>query len=156
ARVRAQRPARVVRDLDLDRRYTRDPRGHRTAARRLLHPRGRPIAGGAFCTTGCAPAALNDRGPRGMLAGMRERAVLVIAAVVAWGAPQRSRMYPAGSDKDDGYGDLARMSARLSIGGSGASPFAAPRARRTSPEADPGGGDSYGGASDDDATTDGG
>lgn len=79
---------------------------------------------------------------------MRERAVLLIAAVVACGAPQRSRMYPAGSDKDDGYGDLARMSARLSIGGgSDASPFAAPPARRLAPEADAYGGDPYGGAS---------
>lgn len=86
---------------------------------------------------------------------MRERAVLLIAAAVACGSPQRSRMYPAGSDKDDGYGDLARMSARLSLGGgSNASPFAAHRARRTSPEADAYGGDPYGGASYGDATTD--
>lgn len=83
-----------------------------------------------------------------MLEAMRERAILLIAAAVACGAPQRSRMYPAGSDKDDGYGDLARMSARLSIGGgSDASPFAAHRARRASPESDAYGGDPYGGAS---------
>ena len=63
-------------------------------------------------------------------------------------------MYPAGSDKDDGYGDLARMSARLSIGGSSGSPFAAHRTRRASPEADAYGGDSYVGASYGDATTD--
>jgi len=85
---------------------------------------------------------------------VRERAVLLIAAVVACSAPQRSRMYPAGSDKDDGYGDLARMSARLSIGGGGPAPFAAHRARPASPEADPYGDDPYGGASDGDATTD--
>jgi hypothetical protein len=85
---------------------------------------------------------------------VRERAVLLIAAMVACGSPQRSRMYPAGSDKDDGYGDLARMSARLSIGGGSASPFAAHRARRARPEADPYGGDPYGGASYGDATTD--
>jgi hypothetical protein len=85
---------------------------------------------------------------------VRERAVLLIAALVACGSPQRSRMYPAGSDKDDGYGDLARMSARLSIGGGSASPFAAHRARRARPEADPYGGDPYGGASYGDATTD--
>jgi hypothetical protein len=85
---------------------------------------------------------------------MRERAALLIAAVVACGSPQRSRMYPAGTDKDDGYGDLARMSARLSIGGGSASPFAAHRARRARPEADPYGGDPYGGASYGDATTD--
>ncbi|HEX3763227.1 MAG TPA: hypothetical protein VHW23_31250 [Kofleriaceae bacterium] len=82
---------------------------------------------------------------------MRERAVLLIAAAVACGGPRPSRMYPAGSDKDDGYGDLARMSARLSIGGgSDASPFAAHR-RRARPEADPYGGDAYGDASDGDA-----
>jgi hypothetical protein len=85
---------------------------------------------------------------------VRERAVLLIAAAVACGSPQRSRMYPAGSDKDDGYGDLARMSARLSIGGGSASPFAAHRPRRASPEADAYGGDPYGGASYGDATTD--
>lgn len=87
---------------------------------------------------------------------MRERAVLLIAAVVACGAPRRSRMYPAGSDKDDGYGDLARMSARLSIGGgSDASPFAVHRSRRAPPEADAYGGDPYGGTSyGGDATTD--
>jgi hypothetical protein len=89
-----------------------------------------------------------------MLEGMRERAVLLIAAVVACGSPPHSRMYPAGSDKDDGYGDLARMSARLSLGGGSAAPFAAHRARRAAPEADPYGGDPYGGASDGDATTD--
>ena len=84
---------------------------------------------------------------------MRERAVLLIAAVVACSAPQRSRMYPAGSDKDDGYGDLARMSARLTIGGGSAAPFAAHRARRA-PEADPDGGDPYGGDPYGGATTD--
>lgn len=85
-----------------------------------------------------------------MLEAMRERAALLIAAVVACGSPQRSRMYPAGTDKDDGYGDLARMSARLSVGGS-PSPFAAHRARRPSTDPDPDGdaygGDPYGGAS---------
>ena len=84
---------------------------------------------------------------------MRERAVLLIAAVVACGSPQRSRMYPAGSDKDDGYGDLARMSSRLTLGGS-ASPFAAHRPRRRSPEVDAYGGDAYGGDAYGGATTD--
>jgi hypothetical protein len=95
---------------------------------------------------------LKDRAAHGMLETMRARAVLLIAAV-ACSAPRRSRMYPAGSDKDDGYGDLARMSARLSIGGgSNASPFATP-AHRPAPEADADtyGGDPYGGASDGDA-----
>jgi hypothetical protein len=90
-----------------------------------------------------------------MLEAMRARAVLLIAAVVACGSPQRSRMYPAGTDKDDGYGDLARMSARLSIGG-GTSPFAAHRARTASTDADADAGDPYGGASYGGAATDGG
>jgi hypothetical protein len=95
---------------------------------------------------------LKDSAARGMLDTMRAPAVLLIAAV-ACGSPQRSRMYPAGSDKDDGYGDLARMSARLSIGGGSDAPFAVHRARRA-PEADAYGGDPYGGASyGGDATT---
>jgi len=91
-----------------------------------------------------------------MLEAMRERAVLLIAAVVACGSPPRSRMYPAGTDKDDGYGDLARMSARLSIGGASASPFAAHHGRRASTDTDTDayGGDPYGGASYGGATTD--
>lgn len=81
---------------------------------------------------------------------MRERAVLLIAAVVACGGPRPSRMYPAGTDKDDGYGDLARMSARLTIGGgSDASPFATHH-HRARPEADAYGGEPYGGDGDGD------
>jgi len=94
-----------------------------------------------------------------MLGGMRARAVLLIAAAVGCGAPRPSRMYPAGTDKDDGYGELARMSARLSLGGgSDTSPFAAHRARRSHPEASAYGGDAYGGDAPDaqDAATEGG
>jgi len=43
---------------------------------------------------------------------MRAGPVLVLA-VVACGSGHRSQLYPAGSDKDDGYGDLAQKSARL-------------------------------------------
>ena len=59
-----------------------------------------------------------------MLVVMIARAALLIAALVACGSQQRSRMYPAGSDKDDGYGDLAQKSAHLFIGGGSDAPFA--------------------------------
>lgn len=42
---------------------------------------------------------------------MRARAGLLL--VVACGAPRGPHLYPAGSDKDDGYGDLAQNSAQL-------------------------------------------
>jgi hypothetical protein len=78
-----------------------------------------------------------------MLLVMRVCAALVIAAA-ACSAPQRSRMYPAGSDKDDGYGDLAQLSARLYIGAGSDAPFTAhpPHHRRD----DAYGGDPYGGS----------
>jgi hypothetical protein len=82
-----------------------------------------------------------------MLVAMPQRAILLIAAFAACRSPHPSPMYPAGSDKDDGYGDLARMSARLQLGNrSDASPFAPRRARRPRVEPDPYGGDPYGGA----------
>ena len=72
-----------------------------------------------------------------------------LAAAAACSAPQRSRMYPAGTDRDDGYGDLAQLSARLYLGNGSDAPFAAHRRRghveRT--EVDAYGGDPYGGAS---------
>src|SRR5258705_3246485 len=74
---------------------------------------------------------------------MTGRAALLIAALVACGSQQRSRMYPAGSDKDDGYGDLARKSARLFIGDGSDAPLA-PLHHRARPDAY--GGDPYGGA----------
>jgi hypothetical protein len=73
--------------------------------------------------------------------------VVWIAALVACGAPQRSGMYPAGSDKDDGYGDLAQKSAHLLIGdGSDAALLAPRRGHRARSEGDVYGGDPYGGA----------
>ena len=74
---------------------------------------------------------------------MIARAALGIAALVACGSQQRSRMYPAGSDKDDGYGDLAQKSAHLFIGGGSDAP-PAPHHHRARPDAY--GGDPYGGA----------
>jgi hypothetical protein len=80
---------------------------------------------------------------------MRAPAVLAIAALAACSAPQRSRMYPAGTDRDDGYGDLAQLSARLYIGNGSDAPFAAHRRRGhvDRGEVDAYGGDPYGGAS---------
>src|SRR4051794_5570013 len=73
-------------------------------------------------------------------------ALAAIAASSACSAPQRSRMYPAGTDRDDGYGDLAQMSARLYLGNGSDAPFV-PRRYRSRAEADAYGGDPYGGAS---------
>jgi hypothetical protein len=78
---------------------------------------------------------------------MRALAIPLIAAVAACSAPPRSRMYPAGTDRDDGYGDLAQLSARLYIGNGSDAPFAAHRSRRPRAEIDAYGGDAYGGAS---------
>lgn len=81
-----------------------------------------------------------------MLDRMRELAVPLIAALAACGSPQRPRMYPAGTDRDDGYGDLAQMSARLWIGnGSNAAPPAAHRGGRARGDGNRYGGDPYGG-----------
>lgn len=56
-------------------------------------------------------------------------------------------MYPAGSDKDDGYGDLAQKSARLLTGDGSDEPLATPRrGRRARLDGDPYGGDPYGGS----------
>jgi hypothetical protein len=77
------------------------------------------------------------------------RAVWMAATVacVACGSPPRPAMYPAGSDKDDGYGDLAQKSARLLIGDSNDSALLAPRrGRRSRLESGSYGGDPYGGA----------
>ncbi|HEU4731038.1 MAG TPA: hypothetical protein VFT22_24255 [Kofleriaceae bacterium] len=77
---------------------------------------------------------------------MTARAALLIA-LVACGSSQRARLYPAGSDKDDGHGDLAQKSAHLFTHTEPeASPFAPRRGRRARPAGDPYGGDPYGGA----------
>lgn len=96
-------------------------------------------------------AALNHGARHCMLAWMVVRApgcvlgYVLGALVAACGSPPRSPMYPPGSDKDDGYGDLARMSARLRIGDGSDAPFAAHRSRRAQLEDEPYGGDAYGG-----------
>jgi hypothetical protein len=81
-----------------------------------------------------------------MRAAVTRIALAAVAALGACSAPQRSRMYPAGTDRDDGYGDLAQMSARLYLGNGSDAPFVAHR-HRARPEADGYGGDPYGGAS---------
>jgi hypothetical protein len=78
---------------------------------------------------------------------MRRRVLLLIAAA-ACGSPQPAPMFPAGSERDDGYGDLAQASARLLIGnGSDAAPLTSRRPRRVRADGDGYGGDAYGGAS---------
>jgi hypothetical protein len=74
---------------------------------------------------------------------MRACAGLVIA-LAACGPAHRSRMYPAGTDRDDGYGDLAQTSARLlTRPGPDATALALRHARRAG---EPGDGASYDGA----------
>ena len=83
-----------------------------------------------------------------MLARMSARAVLLVAVLAACSSSQRPHMYPAGSDKDDGYGDLAQKSARLLTSAeteTEASPFP-PHHHRALAGGDPYGGDPYGGA----------
>lgn len=84
-----------------------------------------------------------------MLAIMTARAVVGIAVLVACGSPRGSRLYPAGSDKDDGYGDLAQQSARLRTGDGSAAPLNGPHRHRAR-TGRPYGGDPYGAISDDD------
>ena len=76
------------------------------------------------------------------------RAVVLVTVVVAvsgaCGSGRRSQMYPAGSDRDDGYGDLAQKSARLLTSDKPDAPLFAHRAHRR--HGDSYGGDPYGGA----------
>ncbi|HET7504382.1 MAG TPA: hypothetical protein VFK02_25345 [Kofleriaceae bacterium] len=77
---------------------------------------------------------------------MTARTALLLA-LVACGSSQRARLYPAGSDRDDGHGDLAQKSARLFTHTEPElSLFAARRGHRLR-AGDPYGGDAYGGAS---------
>jgi hypothetical protein len=79
-----------------------------------------------------------------MLPAMRARPLLLLAAW-ACGSGHRSQLYPAGSDKDDGYGDLAQKSARLLTGDpADGSPFGSRRSHRRH-DGDPYGGNPYGG-----------
>jgi hypothetical protein len=78
---------------------------------------------------------------------MSARSALLLATLVvcgACGSSRRPHMYPAGSDRDDGYGDLAQKSARLLIGDGSDAPLAPHHRRR--PPAGAYGGDPYGGA----------
>lgn len=68
---------------------------------------------------------------------MRLAAVLAVACL-SCGSAQRGRLYPAGSDKDDGTGDLARKSAHLLTSDE---PEGSLFGQRTRPY----GGDAYGG-----------
>lgn len=82
-----------------------------------------------------------------MLAEVSARTVLPVAVLLACGSSQRSRMYPAGSDQDDGYGDLAQKSARLLTSTEAESPLFTPHHRhRARAAGDPYGGNPYGGA----------
>jgi len=76
---------------------------------------------------------------------MRAGPVLVLA-VVACGSGHRSQLYPAGSDKDDGYGDLAQKSARLLTSDAPDGSLFAGRRGRSRRGGDAYGGNPYGGA----------
>jgi len=86
-------------------------------------------------------------------------AVVVTAGVLmtgltACGSSRRPRLYPAGSDKDDGYGDLAQKSARLLTSDRAEPPMETSRHHRHARTdgdpygGNPYGGDAYGGAGD--------
>jgi len=102
------------------------------------HAAARPIRGAAWARPwGGAPALVVTAG----LAG-----VLVIGLTACGSSSRRPQLYPAGSDKDDGYGDLAQKSARLLTSDRADAPLAAPRRNRhAQAEGDPYGGDPYGG-----------
>ena len=83
-----------------------------------------------------------------MLVGMSARAVLLVAVLAACGPSPKPHLYPAGSDRDDGYGDLAQKSAHL-LTSAEPEPEASlfpPHHHRSLPGGDPYGGDPYGGA----------
>jgi len=78
---------------------------------------------------------------------MSARRGLLIVALAACGSSRSSHLYPAGSAKDDGYGDLAQQSARLlTREGPDAVALALHRPRPRARAAY--GGDAYGGAQD--------
>jgi hypothetical protein len=76
---------------------------------------------------------------------MTARAVLVIA-IAACGSGHPTQMYPAGSDKDDGYGDLAQQSAHLMTSDRAQALQPPPRNHRLT--GDPYGGEAYAGPVD--------
>jgi hypothetical protein len=71
-------------------------------------------------------------------------ATVVVTVCGACGSGRRPQMYPAGTDRDDGYGDLAQKSARLLTSDKPDASLFAHHARRR--HGDPYGGDPYGGA----------
>ena len=79
-----------------------------------------------------------------MLVAMRARSVLLLAAW-ACGSGHRSQLYPAGSDKDDGYGDLAQKSARLLTSDAADGSLVASRRSHRRRDGEPYGGNPYGG-----------
>lgn len=84
-----------------------------------------------------------------MLVRMSARAVLLVAVLAACGPSQRSPLYPAGTDRDDGYGDLAQKSASLVTSSeteAEAELFVPRHHHRARYSGDPYGGDPYGGA----------
>jgi hypothetical protein len=76
---------------------------------------------------------------------MTARAAVLIA-VLACGSPSRGRLYPAGSEKDDGHGDLAQKSAHLFTHTEPEASLFVPRRYRAHRAGGPYGGDPYGGA----------
>lgn len=81
-----------------------------------------------------------------MLVQMSARAVLLVAVVAACGPSQKSSLYPAGTDRDDGYGDLAQKSASLVTSAETETKLFVPRHHhRARTSGDPYGGDPYGG-----------
>lgn len=80
---------------------------------------------------------------------MASRAVLVIAATAAACSHHSPALYPAGTARDDGYGDLAQKSASLLTTTDDAPAFA-PRHHHHSRDGEPYGGDPYAGAYADD------
>src|SRR5687767_14963539 len=71
--------------------------------------------------------------------------VLPLASLLGCSAPPRSPPHPAGSDIDDGNGDLARKSAHLLTSDDTAPPRSPRRRGRRVPDGDPYGGNPYGG-----------
>jgi hypothetical protein len=69
-------------------------------------------------------------------------ALLLLAGGVACRPPPTQTMWPAGTDRDDGHGELARASAQIWIGENSGPGFGDSRSRRF----DDVGGDSYGGS----------
>ena len=70
---------------------------------------------------------------------------VLVTGLAACGSSHRPKLYPAGSDQDDGYGDLAQKSARLLTSDHADVPLMAPHRNRRARDGDPYGGNPYGG-----------